>query len=184
MQASSCFSSHFRWMTITIIVAILLSMIYACVAPFAAVAAFSALVLPRLWALLMVGVFWMANQITGYALLNYPIDFLSFGWGAALGGSALVALFAAQSVIKIFQRKSMPAWALVPLTFLTALGMQQLTVWLASFPLGAGPEAFSMTTLFDIAQTNGWLFLSLLIVQYLGELSRMTASIRPEFISA
>ncbi|MER2269778.1 hypothetical protein [Methylobacterium oxalidis] len=74
---------------------VLLSAALACATPFAALAALSAIALPRRQALLAVGTAWLLNQIVGFGLLGYPADMATLGWGLAIGGAALLAVPAA-----------------------------------------------------------------------------------------
>jgi len=71
---------------------------FSCAMPLAAFAAIGALTLRRHDALILIGAVWLANQITGFALLHYPLERTAFAWGGALGAVALLATLAAQWV--------------------------------------------------------------------------------------
>ena len=78
---------------------VVLTLGFACALPLAAFATISALLFkrgPAIAALLSV---WLANQVIGFTCLHYPADFITFAWGAALGGIALVSLGAAGAVL-------------------------------------------------------------------------------------
>lgn len=70
----------------------------ACVMPFAAFAAILAESENRATALVTVGLIWFANQVVGVALLDYPLDLHSVGWGVAIGIAALLGTAAASAV--------------------------------------------------------------------------------------
>lgn len=70
----------------------------ACVLPFAAVAAVAAVTLDLKRAMAAIIVVWVLNQIIGFGLMDYPVTQYSIGWGAALLGGTVAALFAARFV--------------------------------------------------------------------------------------
>ncbi|WP_407518572.1 hypothetical protein, partial [Methylobacterium oryzisoli] len=80
--------------------ATLASGVFACAAPFAAVAAYAALVLPRRDGLAAVLLAWLANQAVGFGLLGYPHDPSTLAWGLALAAAALLAWGAAGAVAR------------------------------------------------------------------------------------
>ncbi len=74
--------------------------IFACVTPFVAAAAAAAGTLDRRRGALTVLACWAANQIAGFAWMNYPVDAYSIGWGAAIAGGTMLAWVAARTVAR------------------------------------------------------------------------------------
>lgn len=88
------------WTALIASVALIGSYAFACVFPFAAVAAVAALTLPLPRALGLTALVWLANQIVGFAFLGYPLD--SAAWGVAIGAGALGGTLAAAFVAAHF----------------------------------------------------------------------------------
>ena len=83
-----------RWGLLTI-ASVVLSFVFTCATPFAALATFAALKFKPRDAWLAAGVAWLINQAIGYGCLNYPHTAESFIWGAGMGGAAYASLAAA-----------------------------------------------------------------------------------------
>ncbi|MCX7900511.1 MAG: hypothetical protein N2444_10625, partial [Methylocystis sp.] len=75
-----------------------LTIALACATPFAAFAAFAALMFPRREALIAAASVWLANQAVGFVVLGYPITPVSMLWGGAIGASVVGATLATQAV--------------------------------------------------------------------------------------
>jgi hypothetical protein len=86
------------WMASLVFLSVVFSFGFSCAVPLAAFAAIGALTLRRHDALVLIGAVWLANQITGFALLHYPLERAAFSWGGALGAVALLATLAASWV--------------------------------------------------------------------------------------
>jgi len=84
------------WLSLLIVSSIAFTFAFACAVPYAAFAAATALTLPRRDALILTAGVWLANQLTGFLFLHYPLDLNTLLWGAALGVVALASLFAAR----------------------------------------------------------------------------------------
>lgn len=126
------------WTALIAGVALVGSYAFACVFPFAAVAAIAALTLPLPRALGLTLAVWLANQVVGFAFLGYPLD--SAAWGLAIGVGALGATLAARSV-----RTRGPAAALAAafvayeaLLYLAALRLGGLDTFAAHIVAGIG----------------------------------------------
>jgi hypothetical protein len=87
------------WASVLGLTAIVGSYGFACVFPFAAIAALAAVTLPFPRAAMLVGAVWAANQIVGFALMNYPHDAQAYAWGGIILGGALGALGAARLAV-------------------------------------------------------------------------------------
>lgn len=64
----------------------------ACAMPFAALATLAAVTMGGRQAFVAVALMWLANQIVGFTLLDFPHTAQTFGWGLVLGMAGLVAL--------------------------------------------------------------------------------------------
>jgi hypothetical protein len=88
------------WSAILGLTAILGSYGFACVFPFAAIAALAAVTLPLRRAVILVIAVWAANQIVGFTLMRYPHDAQAYVWGAFILAAAMAALGAATLALK------------------------------------------------------------------------------------
>ena len=88
------------WSAVLGLTAILGSYGFACVFPFAAIAALAAATLPFRSAVVLVIAVWAANQIVGFTLMNYPHDAQAYVWGAVIFTGAIAALGAATLALK------------------------------------------------------------------------------------
>ncbi|MBY6242073.1 hypothetical protein [Methylosinus sp. Sm6] len=70
----------------------------SCAAPFAAFAAIAAIANPRGAALALTASAWLVNQVVGFAVLHYPSDPETLGWGGALLAVALLGCETARLV--------------------------------------------------------------------------------------
>lgn len=136
------------------------SYIYACAAPFAAVAALAAAKMDRGTGLALVVVAWLANQIVGYGLLDYPQTANSFAWGGAIGVAAVVGFLAARSLTEV---RATGAFAL-GIALLAAFVFYEAILYVAGFILGASDTAFSLEVVGRIFVINVVSFVGLLAV--------------------
>ena len=83
------------WVAVLGTAAIFGSYAFACVFPFAALAAIAALTLDVRKGLALVVAVFATNQIIGFALLHYPQEIGTYAWAAFIGVGALAALGAA-----------------------------------------------------------------------------------------
>ena len=86
------------WSAILGLTAIVGSYGFACVFPFAAMAALAAVTLDTKRAAMLVAAVWAANQVVGFTLMNYPLDAQAFAWGVFILVAAMAALGAAVAV--------------------------------------------------------------------------------------
>jgi hypothetical protein len=73
---------------------------FACVFPFAAIATIAALTLDARRGLAVVGATWAANQIVGFAVVDYPRTLETVALGVSLGLGALAAFAVARTVLR------------------------------------------------------------------------------------
>ncbi|MEM0899904.1 MAG: hypothetical protein AAGI92_08135 [Pseudomonadota bacterium] len=154
------------WMPVLITVAILFSFALACGMPFAGLAAIAAITLAPRNAFVLSALGWLANQIIGFGFLGYPLDAMTFAWGAALGLSALTATGAATFILnKTNNAAKLLQWGSA---FMAAWVAQQATVFAASLVLGGTATAFAPSVVWFIFWTNALAFFVLLAAQQLG----------------
>jgi hypothetical protein len=154
------------WLALMVAASVAFSLGFACAAPLAAFGAMSALTLDRRTALLFTGAVWLANQVTGYAILDYPITSNSLAWGAALGVSAIFAMLAARWSSTPFTGLSRAATPVV--AFAAAFAAYEVTLFAAALTLLGGTEDFTVAIVARILAINALAMLALLILDHLG----------------
>jgi hypothetical protein len=173
------------WIAVLTLAAIAGSVVFACAAPFAALAALAALHMNRRDAFILVGITWVANQTVGYGFLDYPHTWDSFAWGIAIGASAMIATALAAETAKALRPFG---WALSTLTsFAVAFAGYEITLYAATVVLPSDTSAFSLATVLYILKVNVVAFVALLVLQYAGTrsglaLPRPSAGVAPSAI--
>jgi len=87
------------WIALLLSAALLSSVTFACVTPFAAFAVLAAATMNPGRAFAVTAAIWLVNQALGFLALGYPFDALTLGWGAAIGVAAPAATEAARRVL-------------------------------------------------------------------------------------
>lgn len=87
------------WTVLLTAASSLTTWVLACSTPFAALAALAAVYMRRQDGFILVGLAWMASQIVGFAVLDYPHDAKTIAWAFGIGAAALVSVLAAQAVL-------------------------------------------------------------------------------------
>lgn len=138
------------WVAVIAGASVALSLVFACVTPFVALAAVSAVVLPRRMALMAVLLAWLANQTVGYLVLGYPETFDSFAWGLAIGVAAFASLAAALGVLRL------AAGLAVTMTgaFLAGFVAYEGVLFAATAVLPSGDAAFSAAVVAEVLLIN------------------------------
>ena len=80
------------WMGSLVLLSVAFSLGFSCAVPLAAFATIGALTLRRHDAFVLIGAVWLANQMTGFALLHYPLEQTAFAWSGALGSGSDLAI--------------------------------------------------------------------------------------------
>ncbi len=88
------------WLALLVAASVAFSLGFACAVPFAAFGVIAALTLSRRDGLVLTGAVWLANQLVGYVVLDYPWTSNSFAWGVAFGIVAVLTTMVAQSVAR------------------------------------------------------------------------------------
>lgn len=127
-----------------------LSLVFACVTPFVALAAVSAVVLPRRMAVTAVLLAWLANQLVGYLVLGYPQTWDSYAWGLAIGIAAFASLGAAIAALRL------TADLAVTMTgaFLAGFIAYEGVLYTATSVLPSGEGAFSLAVVGEVLLIN------------------------------
>lgn len=133
---------------------VLASLVFACVAPFAAFAVVAAMMLPMRSALAAIGAAWLINQAIGFSLLSYPLDANTIAWGAVILAAALAGTAAASAVLNYAHGSRTIA---LGIAFVAAFAAYELLL-LAATPVLGGHEAMAPSIVARIAGLNAlWL---------------------------
>jgi hypothetical protein len=156
--ANAIDSRRLEWIfgAVLVVVTIVLTGRWSCATPFAALATLAALTASRRSALLFVGSVWLANQIVGFVFLNYPLDQETIAWGAMLGVSAFLALFAARAVLNRLQ--SSDAILTASISFAAAFGAYEGSLFAATVLSSSSQEAYVWPVVANILGLNAMVF--------------------------
>jgi hypothetical protein len=140
------------WIVFLTLASLAFSRVFACAAPFVALATLAALNVRRPDAYILTGLVWLANQAVGFGLLHYPPTANSFGWGIAIGIAALLAI---HTVISLGPRP----WRTGPVPgaaigFLAAFVVYEAALYAATFVLPSSAAAFSLATIWYVLEVN------------------------------
>ncbi|MBB4195917.1 hypothetical protein GGE45_005963 [Rhizobium aethiopicum] len=138
------------WVTVIAGASVALSLLFACVTPFVALAAVSAVVLPRKMAIMAVLLAWLANQTVGYLILGYPQTFDSFAWGLAIGIAAYGSLVASLGVLRL---KASLAVTMAG-AFIAGFVAYETVLFAATVVLPSGDGAFSAAVVAEVFLIN------------------------------
>lgn len=137
------------WLALIVIGGAGFSPFFACVTPFAALATLAAQNMDRRDGVAAIVLAWLANQVVGYGMLGYPWTGNSLAWGAAIGLATVLGLVAARAL-----SSDRPVRLAVSLPFVAAFAVYEVSLYIASFALGAEPSAFSFAVVRQIAEVN------------------------------
>jgi hypothetical protein len=138
------------------------SFVFACAAPFSALATLAALNMPRRDVTTVVASAWASNQIIGYGILNYPQTWDSFAWGGAIGIGAVLGAFTAIAVSGRMQQAGRAVRILA--SFAAAFAAYQAVIFVAGHTIGGG---FSAAVAFLVLKINAGALAGLLVVHRL-----------------
>lgn len=149
--------------------AVIFSFVFACAAPFAALAAIAALNMRRLDAVLTILLAFAINQAVGFGFLDYPHDASTIAWGAGIGISAMLGLGAALVVARL---ASGSGYVLsLALAFVAAFAAYQLGLQGAGVLIGTGGHGLSSEVIRWVLQMNALALALLAGFQKLGQLA-------------
>jgi hypothetical protein len=153
------------WLGLLVGGSMVFSLGLACAVPLAAFAAAAALSLSRRDALILILLVWLANQLVGFTLLDYPWTASTFAWGAALGGVAILANLAGLSTAE--RCVNMAHWVRFAATFLVAFAVYEGALFAVSATLLGGTEIYTGAIQGRIFAINAAAFVGLLILNHL-----------------
>jgi hypothetical protein len=156
---------HPLWLALLVGASIVFSLGLACAVPLAAFAAAAALSMSRRDVLLLILLVWLANQVVGFAVLDYPWTMSTFAWGAALGIVAILATMASQWTAKplAHARRAVSFAA----TFLMAFAVYESILFAFSATLLGGAEIYTAAIQGPIFAINAAVFVGLLALNHL-----------------
>jgi hypothetical protein len=154
------------WLALLLAASVGFTLGLACALPFAALGAGAALTLPRRDALLLTGAAWLANQLVGFAILDYPWTANTLAWGVALGIVAALTTLAAQGLVRRLDGGGAIAAALA--SFLGAFAVYEGALFVVAATLLGGTEDFAPAIVARILAINAGAFIGLLILHRLG----------------
>jgi len=153
---------HPLWLALLVAASVVSSLGLACAVPLAAFAAAAALSLSRGEALLLILLVWLANQLVGFALLDYPLTASTFAWGAVLGIVAILATWAAQWMAGRLANAGRAF--IVTATFLTAFAVYEAALFGVSATMLGGTEIYTLAIQGRIFAINAAAFVGLLVL--------------------
>ena len=156
---------HLLWLALLVAASVVFGLGLACAVPLAAFAAAAALSLSRRDALLLIALVWLANQLVGFTLLDYPWTASTFAWGVVLGVVAVLVTLAAQWVVGrlSYARRAFTVTA----TFLAAFVVYEAALFLVSATLLGATEIYTAPIQGLIFAINAAAFVGLLGLNHL-----------------
>jgi len=156
---------HFLWLAVVGAASVASSLGLACAVPLAAFAAAAALTLSRQDALVLIVAVWLANQLVGFMLLDYPWTGDTLAWGVALGMVGMLATVAGQRTI----RSLIGAARVVSFTatFLVAFAVYEAALFTVSATMLGGTEIYTLAIQGRIFALNAVAFVGLLALHRL-----------------
>jgi len=143
------------WPALLALAAVGGSLAFACILPFAALAALAAETQRKRAALATLTLIWAANQAVGFVFLDYPRDASTLLWGLAILVAALLATSAA--CFTVARLNHMRRWQRLGLAFLAAFAVYELALLGPSLFTGESAN-FAPALLLDLALLDAaWL---------------------------
>jgi hypothetical protein len=143
---------HHLWLAILVVATVGFTLVFACAAPFAAFGAAAALTLSRRDALVVTIALWLANQLTGFVVVGYPLTANSAAWAPALAIAAVLATLTAQWSAQRLRGTRGILRALA--TLVVAFGVYEVAIFLVSVTLLGGLEMYAPTIVGQVFVTN------------------------------
>ena len=156
---------HVLWLTLLVASSVAFTISFACAVPFAAFGAVAALTMSRRDALLLAAAVWLANQLVGFTILDYPWTANSFAWGVALGVVAVLATLASQWSIRRLYGYNPVVVSLA--SFLAAFVMYEGGLLIVAATMLGGMEDFTLAIVTRILEINAAAFVGLLMLNQL-----------------
>jgi hypothetical protein len=129
------------WLVLLVAISAAITVVFACVTPFAAFAVIAAATLSRRDAVVLAVALWLTNQAVGFGLLHYPWTASTLVWGVALGAGSVIGALAA---LETFRRLgSLRPLARSVCAFAAAFVFYQLTLVAAAGTWLGGMDMFA-----------------------------------------
>lgn len=149
--AHPSFMAHFIWLLTLTVAVVGATLALSCVTPFAALAVALAGTVGLRASLRVMITVWLANQVIGFGLFNFPRTPDTFLMGLAIGGAAVAGTAVAWLVLNQMQRRSVPLRLSVAL--LVSFTTYELTLLVAVVFLG-DLETFRPAILAELGFVN------------------------------
>ena len=166
LSANNTGWGHEVWLAMLVAASAAFSFVFACATPFAAFGAAAALTLSRRDALGLTVAVWLANQVLGYAVLQYPWTANSFAWGAVLGAAAVLTTVGARKVALRLAGRSDGVLALA--TLLAAFMAYEGVLFAVAMAWLGGTESFTLLIVGRIFSVNVVAFIGLFALHRVG----------------
>lgn len=138
------------WIALVALLTVAGSFVFACVAPLAAIAALAASTMRRGEGLALVVAAWLANQLVGFALLSYPLDASTIGWGLAIGAATACGYLAASLVTAA----RLSTFVRTLGAFVMAFAVYQAVLYVYGIAVGDSGETFTPAMIGNIFLIN------------------------------
>ncbi len=163
------------WVVVISGASVALSLLFACITPFVALAAVSAVILPRRMAVTAVLLAWLANQMVGYLVLGYPQTWDSYAWGLAIGIAAFACLATALGVLRL----STDLTVTMAGAFLAGFVAYEGALFAATAVLPSGEGAFSAAVVANVLLINSLAAIALICLHAGAAASRALVARQP-----
>ena len=148
------------WILLLTIASTVTTLALACATPFPALAALAAIHMKRRDGIALIGASWLASQVVGFCVLDYPRDASTFAWGAAIGLAALASVLVAGSAAKVVARHGYVAQ--LAAAYVGGFLAFKATIALASLGLGGAGIALSLPLMAEQFARNAAILVGLL----------------------
>jgi hypothetical protein len=148
----------------------------ACATPLAAVAALAGSRMSRRDGAMLIVAAWLANQMIGYLVLNYPRTWDSYAWGGTIGVASLLAGLAAAGAARTVRQ-----WWLSPCAaFVAAFSAYEVALFAATVALPSCEGAFSPSVIAHILAINASAMVGLVAIHWLATLVGLKPRTAPQ----
>jgi hypothetical protein len=164
---SYAYGAEYRllWIGFLTVATLLLTGVFACAVPFAALAALAAFDTERRDGLLLIGAVWLANQAYGFTVLGYPHEAQAYAWGLTMGIGAVAAYYAARVVVAALAGRG--PLLVAGAALLVAFAVYQAAIYIGTLVLSHGEGAFNRDVVAYVALVEVVAFLALLVTHRL-----------------
>lgn len=162
-------ASRNLWIGLMTVASTVTTLVLACATPFPALAALAAVYVRRTEGMLLIGAAWVASQLVGFCVLDYPVDANSVAWSAGLGTAAIASLLVAR--LSIRQLGGVHVIGRLIVAYVAAYVGFKLAVLGWTIALDSGWAAFSTKVLLRQFVRYGAILAGLLVLHRLLELT-------------